>query len=244
MEQNPFKPIEIVMGDTGTAPFLICVEHASNVLPPGWAWPKADEWIIDTHWAYDPGAADLARKVAEREDAVAVLGNFSRLFADPNRPLDSSTLFRDNAEGKKVLFNDALGEGEKQRRLDLCYHPYHQTLSRQCRNRRGQFLLAIHSFTPVYEGEKRELEVGILHVNQEEKAQTWADAFTENGFNTRINHPYSGKDGFMFGPQEHGDATGRATLMLEFRQDLLKTKMDQFVALIHECLVRTDVILS
>lgn len=79
---------------------LITCEHASNLLPPPYRWPRADEWLINSHWSHDIGAATLTKELAVRMGSVAVLSRFSRLLVDPNRPMSSSTLVRTTADNK------------------------------------------------------------------------------------------------------------------------------------------------
>ncbi len=242
-DESFFQPVEVHVGESGTAPFLITCEHASNRLPPGWSWPAEDAWIAETHWAYDPGAAELARTLADELQAVAVLASFSRLFLDPNRPLDSPTLFRDLADGRAVRFNQNLSAEERARRIALCYQPYHEVAYRQARNRRGNFLLSLHSFTPQYEGLIRQLEIGVMHVDQPELAEVWCNHFREHGFVAEIDQPYAGAEGYMFSANRHAHSSGRDAIMLEIRQDLLPARNEEIVELIHGCLSRSRVLL-
>lgn len=243
LDQIIYQPVEVHIGENGTAPFLITCEHASNQLPPGWSWPESDAWIKDTHWAYDLGAADLTRSLADELQATALLASFSRLFLDPNRPLDSPTLFRDRADGQPVHFNQNLTAAERDRRIALCYTPFHEVAYRQTRNRRGNFLLSIHSFTPQYEGLVRSLEVGVMHVDQPELAQVWCDHFCARGFQAEVDQPYSGADGFMYSANRHAHLSGRDAIMLEIRQDLLPQRKAEIIEIIHGCLSRSKVLI-
>ncbi len=119
---------ELIDGDLEGRLVFTC-EHASAALPEPWTWPPQDRWIIDTHWAIDIGAADFTRRVAAHLNAPAVLSRFSRLLIDPNRPLDSDTLFRENAEGRTVHLNESLLEAERSRRIERFYHHYHAAVS-------------------------------------------------------------------------------------------------------------------
>ena len=44
---------------------------------------------LATHIAWDPGAAEVARRLAELLDAPLVLSGYSRLVVDCNRPLNA-----------------------------------------------------------------------------------------------------------------------------------------------------------
>ena len=56
-------------------------------------------------------------------------------------------------------------------------------------------IVSIHSFNPVYEGERRDFEVGVLSSHDERLAIKTLEAFHRNGFPARLNEPWSGKDG-------------------------------------------------
>ena len=87
------EAVEIYVGGAGDAGVVLTCEHASNRLPEPWKWSERDQRLIDDHWAWDIGAADFSRELADRLGAVAVLARFTRLLVDANRPLDSDTLF-------------------------------------------------------------------------------------------------------------------------------------------------------
>ncbi|MCZ7679044.1 MAG: N-formylglutamate amidohydrolase [Sandaracinaceae bacterium] len=123
--------IEVLAGARDAPVFVTC-EHASQRMPLGFRWPDADRRLIDTHWAYDLGAREMARSLAEGLDAGAVLSRYSRLLIDPNRPLGSPTLFRTHAEGAPIELNTTeLDEDERRRRIERLYRPYHEAIDRE-----------------------------------------------------------------------------------------------------------------
>ena len=196
-------------------------EHASNALPAPWRWPEADRWLVDTHWASDIGAAAFTRRVARLMDAPAVLSKFSRLLIDPNRPLDSDTLFRQNADGLQVRLNEALLDGDRQERIDRFYRPYHAAVSAMVGRSRGDTVFGIHTFTNDYEGDKRSLELGVLFDDDEEPAQQLIHHLEQAGFHVLANEPWSGKGGLAYSPVRHAKEYGRCALEIEARQDLI-----------------------
>lgn len=216
---HPTDAFEII-GEDGPAALVLSCEHATNQLPAGWSWPEADRWIVETHWAWDIGAADITRALSERLGAPAVFARFSRLLIDPNREPTSPTLIRDVADGRLVHLNRDLSGDERPRRL--AYHQaYHQAFDDLVARRPGAPLLAIHTFTPVYEdGPPRPMEVGVLFDQEEALALQLAEAIAEGGLKVALNEPYSGKHGLMFAVQSHADRYDRPALELEVRQDL------------------------
>ncbi len=211
--------VELVAGKPD-APVVISCEHASERLPEPWEWPMADRWLVGTHWAYDIGASDLSRDLAQALGAPAVMARFSRLLVDPNRPFDSPTLFRDQAEGHPVEMNRGLTAADRQQRMERLYLPYHTALDRVVGETRGAMVVAAHTFTPVYEGEPRTLEVGVLYDQDEELAQRVLAAIAATGMRVALNEPYSGKAGMMYAADRHARAHNRRTVELEVRQDL------------------------
>ena len=211
---------EEIDGDFGGR-LVFTSEHASAELPEPWKWPEDDRWLIDTHWASDLGAAAFTRRVARLMNAPAVLSRFSRLLIDPNRPLDSETLFRENADGKTVHLNEGLLEAERQRRIDQFYHPYHAAVRSMVKKSRGDTVFSIHTFTDNYEGEARTLEVGVLFDHDEEPAQRLVRHLRGAGFHAAPNEPWSGKLGLAYSPVLHAREYGRCALEIEARQDLI-----------------------
>lgn len=214
-------PVEELDGDFESRVVFTC-EHASAELPEPWLWPEQDRWLIDTHWACDIGAASFTRKVARRMNAPAVLSRFSRLLIDPNRPLDSDTLFRENADGKTVHLNEALLDTERQQRIERFYEPYHRAVSTMVQQSRGDTVFSIHTFTDDYEGDARVLELGVLFdYEEEEVALLLLRHLEEAGFHVLANEPWSGKDGLAYSAVRHARELGRQALEIEARQDLI-----------------------
>lgn len=203
-----------------SATVLLTCEHASERMPAPWAFLGLDARLAGTHWAYDLGAAELTAELARALGATAVLSCFSRLLADPNRPEDSDTLFRAHAEGVLVELNRQVDEVERARRLDGYYRPYHEAVHTSVGASAAEIVLAIHSFTPVYEGKARSMEVGVLFDGEEELAENLARVLADAGMAVALNQPYSGREGLMYAAERHAGSHGRRPLELEVRQDL------------------------
>jgi len=214
------EAVEELAGDPGCRLVFTC-EHASNVLPEPWRWPEADRWLVDTHWASDIGAGAFTRRVAGLMNAPAVLSKFSRLLVDPNRPLESDTLFRQSADGRQVHLNEIMLETERQERIDRFYEPYHAAVGAMVQRSRGDTVFSIHTFTDDYEGDKRVLELGVLFDDDEEPAYRLIEHLEGAGFHVMANEPWSGKDGLAYSPVRHAREYGRCALEIEARQDLI-----------------------
>ncbi|MBL91777.1 MAG: hypothetical protein CMH56_08220 [Myxococcales bacterium] len=207
------------------APLVLLCEHASNVVPPPLQTSAQDHPWLQTHWAWDIGVATVIKTVAEQLGCSAVMANFSRLVCDPNRPVSDDTFIRYELEGHALSFNQHINSDEVQRRVETYYEPYHQAVERMIQTRlkmNANFLVfSIHSFTPNYLGQQREVEVGVLYDDYEKEAHQMRDGFKAHGFDVRLNEPWSGVDGMMFSPHKHGTQHNLVNLELEVRQDLI-----------------------
>lgn len=203
----------------GDGPLLLTCEHASEQLPAPLRWPETDRRLAGTHWAFDLGARELTEELARATGSAAVLANFSRLVIDPNRPLESPTLIREEAEGAPVELNRGLSDDARSERIETLYRPYHEAVDRTVARSGAPTLLSVHSFTPVYEGAARAMEVGVLFDQDEAEAEALGRALTRAGFAVAYNAPYSGKEGLMYSVDRHARAHGRVGLELEVRQD-------------------------
>jgi predicted N-formylglutamate amidohydrolase len=215
-----FSAVERVAAARAAPPVLICCEHASNALPPHLSWSRADLRLCQDHWAFDPGAADVTRRLAELLGAPAVLAGFSRLVVDPNRPLDSETLFRTAADGLAIDLNRDLTSVEREERIELCYRPYHAAVDSMLVEHPGVDLLSIHTYTPCYEGQPRAVEIGVLFDLHEAWAEHWFAQLSELPYDVRRNEPWSGKAGLMYAPQHHAVRHRVRAVELEIRNDL------------------------
>ena len=201
------------------APLIqLSCEHASNRMPPGFSWPDADKKLRHQHWAWDPGAAHITRMLAKEFGAPAVLSRFTRLLIDPNRELTSDTLFRDMADGEPVALNTDLSEHERERRIQQLYQPYHDAYDEMVAQT-DAVVVSVHSFSPVYEGQQRHVEVGVLHDKQPALGIAIRELL-QTSYRAADNEPWDGRGGLMFAPQSHADAHGRRAVEFEVRQDL------------------------
>lgn len=210
---------EILGGFLDTKLFLTA-EHAEERVPEGFHFRPEDERLRGTHWAYDLGVSELTRELSEALEAPGVLARFTRLLVDPNRAEDEDELFRTEAEGAPVLTNVDLSEAERERRLTGLYRPYHEAIDTLLERSTAPIVFSVHSFTPVYEGKPREMELGVLFNREVELAERLRHHLEEAGFIVAMNEPYSGALGLIYSAESHADRHGKHALELEIRQDL------------------------
>lgn len=215
-----------VLRPSSPAPLVLLCEHASNQVV-GVPLTDSDRELLTQHWGYDIGAAQVVHALSTSLDAAAALARISRLICDLNRGPDSPTLFLKRAGDVEVSFNRDLTPDQKATRLARIYHPYHQAVDALIREQKeaggAALLISIHSFTPVYDGKRRAMEVGVLFDEYDDLAERLADACRLAGFVVALNEPYSGKDGMIFSAARHGRAHQVPFLEIELRQDTIDT---------------------
>lgn len=214
------EAFEVIRSGEAKSPILLTCEHASNALPER-DWGD-DAWLENTHWAVDIGVAAFTRELCERFGSRGVLARFSRLLIDANRPLYSTTLFRDTAEGRPVHLNHELPDGQRLERILRWWQPFHDAVDAMIVEHPATILLSMHSFTPVYEGEVREVEIGVLYDDEDAMAARLVELLEPSGYCVRENEPYSGKGGMMFSCYKHAKENGLHGIEIELRQDLLQ----------------------
>lgn len=223
MRQAAFE----IVGDPSEAgPFLFTCDHASNRLPE-WRPEPGDLPLLEDHWGWDVGAADLTRALVEHTRSCGVLSGFSRLVCDPNRDPEEPSFVVAEVDGQRVSFNQDVDVAELRRRRGRYFDPYHAAIDRTLRARKAAgpppYLCAIHSFTPVFLGRARPMELGVLFDDYDEHAWRLEGALAEQGFEVALNAPYSGKDGLIYSASRHGRAHDIVYVELEVRQDLIDT---------------------
>ncbi len=202
------------------APIVITCEHASERMPEPFRFPAADERLLGTHWAYDLGAREITLELAEALDASCVLSRFTRLLVDPNREESHGDLFRASAEGAPVVLNRRVSDEERELRLSRYYRPFHAAVDDEIARVHSPVLLSVHTFTPLYEGSPRTVQVGVLFNREVELAQRLGAALSSELAGVAYNEPWSGLDGLIYSAESHAERFGRAALEIEVRQDL------------------------
>ena len=215
-----------MLNPEGRGGVALSCEHASNRLPPWLQASAADAPWMQTHWAVDLGAAAVTLQLSRILDAPAILAGFSRLVCDANRSPGDPTWIREEVEGHRLSFNADVDVAERQRRARALYAPYHAALDQLLVDRLARWqrtlLFSVHTFTPNYQGEVREMEMGVLFDLHDDLAEGFAEGLRGAGYRTELNAPWSGRDGLAYSPDRHGRAHRLPYLEIEVRQDLLR----------------------
>jgi predicted N-formylglutamate amidohydrolase len=218
-------PVELVNADGLSSAVLVC-DHASNRVPQGLGGLGLGAVQLADHIGWDPGAADVARRLSAELDAPLVLSGYSRLVIDCNRSPGHAESIAEQSAGVPVPGNCGLSPLEREIRLSVLFLPYHGAIGRLLDDRahRPTLLLSIHSFTPVLNGRWRPWHIGVSHGRDRRLAALMLGALAGSGdFTVGDNEPYPIEDDIDYTIPVHGDGRGLPGVMIEIRQDGIRT---------------------
>ena len=218
----------------GRGEVLLVCEHASRRLPERYGDLGLSQEALASHIAWDPGALAVSRLMSRSLDAVLIHQRFSRLIYDCNRPPEAQAAMPPVSEVFEIPGNAAISAAERRARTEALYLPFRDELADFIAARkvsgRPPVLVTMHTFTPVYHGRQREVEVGILHDTDKRLADGMlAAAGKTKRYDTRRNEPYGPADGVTHTLIEHGLKNGLLNVMIEIRNDLVSDEIGQKV---------------
>jgi len=231
----PASPVQLLAADEPGAfqvlhplanePILLVCDHASCRFPKSLGDMGLDPFARRCHLAVDICAGPLTEKLADSLGVTAVLAQYSRLVMDCNRQLMDPSAFLQFGDGILVPGNRNLHPSDKELRANALYWPYHKAVDKQVQRLRAAGLLpafiAIHSFTPVMNGESRRWEMGVLWDTDTRLRDIFLDDFTAAGYCVGDNQPYSGKAPQDYTIDHHAEEIGLPHIGIEIRQDLI-----------------------
>lgn len=208
----------------GPWPLVTC-EHAANHVPAAYrALFRDDPAVLQTHRAWDIGAAGLAVALAETLNAPLYRGAVTRLLVDLNRSPDHPGLLSP--------YSRRLPRDLRERLVEDWYRPYREQVTREVaaaiQGGRAVFHLSVHSFTPVLDGRTRTTDLGLLYDPgrgaEAAMARTWRGLLRQHtGLRVRRNYPYRGiADGFVTWLRRRFPTDRYAGVELEVNQGLAR----------------------
>ncbi len=217
----------------GAGDCLFICEHASRRMPERAGNLGLDADALVSHIAWDPGALAVARRLSLLLDGTLVHQCFSRLLYDCNRPPESSAEMPEKREIYDIPGNRDLSAAERYARTAALYIPFHDRISAILAARRARggkvVLVTVHSFTPIYMGRQREVEIGILHDLDSRLADRMLAASAHGPFRAARNEPYGPEDGVTHSLKLHALPGGYLNVMIEVRNDLIGDEEGQRV---------------
>lgn len=173
---------------------IFTCEHAGNDIPKNLTnYFQGQEATLRSHRGWDPGAWEVASTLAEELNAP-LFGTFiSRLVIEANRSQDNPQLFSE--------FTTVLSNHEKEQLLREYYLPYRSNVESVIQHHPKPVIhLSIHSFTPVWDGVIRNVDIGLLfdpaRKNETEFCAHLHDRLQEQNptLKIKLNEPYKGTD--------------------------------------------------
>lgn len=224
MTDGERSPVIVVENPEGSGPFAILCDHASNRIPQQFDSSAFDPAMLDLHIAWDPGALGVARHVSAALDAPLIWPDASRLLIDCNRALDATSLIVVETERGPIPANRGLSAEHRERRVTQIHAPYHATidacLDRRAAAARPTALVAVHSFTPVFFGQRRPWQIGIVFGEDRRLADLLIrDLQSDPALAVGINEPYSPADQVYYTVERHAGRGHLPAAMIEIRND-------------------------
>ena len=220
-EPGPFQ----VLNPLASLPILLVCDHASCRIPKSLGDMGLDPFARRCHLAVDIGAGPLTEKLAASLGATAVLAQYSRLVMDCNRQLMDPSAYLQFGDGILVPGNRNLHQAQKDLRAKALYEPYHEAVDKQvqrlCSIGPAPSFIAVHSFTPVMNGEARPWEMGVLWDTDTRLRDIFLEGLTAAGYVVGDNEPYSGKAPQDFTIDHHAEEIGLPHIGIEIRQDMI-----------------------
>ncbi len=220
------------------SPFIILVDHASARIPRRLQQLGLSTDDLRRHVTWDIGALAVAERVATTLDATLIAQHYSRLVIDCNRHPAADTSITATSEYTQIPGNHMLSQQDALIRRQEIFDPYHAhiraLLDRRCALGLRSILVAQHTMTDVYKGERRDMHAAILYNRDRRFAGHMLDFLKrDTGLVIAENAPYFLSDATDYTIPVHAEARGLAHVEIEIRQDLVSTPDDQAQWAVH-----------
>jgi predicted N-formylglutamate amidohydrolase len=173
---------------------ILSCEHAGNKVPENLRYLfRSEPNVLETHRGWDIGAWKLAQFLSTSLNAPLLGCHTTRLLIEANRSPTSAELFSP--------FSSVLQDAEKEKLVRDFYLPYRNQIQNLVEQVTKPVLhLSIHSFTPVWNGVERAVDIGILF-DPERPSESNFSHRLKRGLEkalphliTKCNEPYKGTD--------------------------------------------------
>jgi predicted N-formylglutamate amidohydrolase len=227
------QPAAIVENASGKGGVVLICEHAGQLLPESLGSLGLDTETMSTHIAWDIGAAGLARALSKQLDAPLIMQRYSRLVFDCNRVMEAPDAIVEVSDGVEIPANQQLSEAGRQARFDQVYTPFElaieQVIDDCLQQGNSPAIVCIHSFTPIFKGEQRSLDLGIIHDVSDAGFATYTfELGRQSGqYSVELNQPYEARDGVTHTLEMHGVRRKLSNVMFEVRNDLIRDTRGQ-----------------
>jgi predicted N-formylglutamate amidohydrolase len=174
---------------------VLSCEHGGREVPAAYrhCFEEAGE-LLDSHWAWDAGSAELAQVIGTALGVAPVIARITRLLVDLNRSPGHPRQFSE--------FTRRLSARERERIVAAYYRPHRERVEAMVSDsvrRTGRALhLSVHTFTPALNGRSRTADIALLYdprrASELALCAPWARALAHAhpGLSVRRNYPYRG----------------------------------------------------
>ncbi len=212
---------------------LLSCEHGGNRIPAEFRAPfRGERTLLASHRGYDIGALTCARALSAAWRAPLIHAEISRLLVDLNRSPHHPALFSP--------LTRALPAAQRALILQRHYFPHRQRIEHwiAARIRGGHTVvhIAVHSFTAVLDGRRRDADIGLLYDParplEASICRHWQTALQQRGtLRVRRNYPYRGtSDGLTRHLRERFPPHAYAGIELEINQETLTRRRAAVIA--------------
>lgn len=219
-------------------------EHAGNKIPePFIEMISIPEEVLQSHRGWDPGAMEVATFLSNEFAAPLFSTDVSRLLIEANRSFGSPQLFSE--------FTRGLPDAIKTRLVEEYWKPYRSRVESF-----GHSLVAqgyrlvhysIHSFTPIWNGEVRQVDVGLLYDDERELEAAHCSHLEQVIKNIKPdlkvihNEPYSGKaDGLTTYLRTRFQSRDYLGIEIEINQKFTKRSLKEVAVLLSTAIKFSD----
>lgn len=152
------------------------------------------EVALTSHRGHDAGALVFARQLSRSLSCPLVFSTTTRLLVDLNRSVGHRRHFSDTTRG--------LPDAERALILERHYHPYREQVEvlveQAVTNGDTVVHMSCHSFTPIWNGQERKTDIGLLFDPKRRleavRCAAWRSRLRDRdpSLNIRRNDPYRG----------------------------------------------------
>jgi predicted N-formylglutamate amidohydrolase len=226
---EPDEPSAVeAVGEERSSAFVVVCDHAGRALPRALGTLGLSSTELETHIAWDIGAAGVARHLARELDAPLFLQRYSRLVIDCNRPLTAADSIPTQSGGTSIPGNQQLTAEHAEARARAVFGPYHERISGLLARRPRYVLISMHTFTPELFGVRRPFHTGVLYERDARLATPLLSLLRqEPDLVVGDNEPYRASAATDYAIIEHGERRGAPYVELEVRQDLVTDQAGQ-----------------
>jgi predicted N-formylglutamate amidohydrolase len=223
----PDEPDPVVFdNEAGPSALFLTCDHAGRAIPRRLGRLGLPEAETVRHIAWDIGIGAVGERLSQLLDAACIRQVYSRLVIDCNRDPAAPSSIPEISETTLIPGNHGLDEAARATRQEAVFQPYHDriaaALDRRAAAGRPTALIALHSFTPVFNGEARRWHAAVLF-NRDPRLARRLGALLRNEGELVIgeNEPYAVSDLTDYTVPVHGERRGLPYVEIEIRQDLI-----------------------